>query len=365
MGKSTRTGGRFGKAKVAIVSPRYCAVRFPEARAFAPEVGPDRARLLRQTADKWLNGTTIRYWFFDTPKKWTAPEGQKNVVRAAFKKWKALDIGLEFAEVKDRADADVRIAFDQTDGSWSYIGTDVKTKRRDPRTMNFGWSLTEDPAEGMDTAIHEIGHTLGFPHEHQNPFSGIVWNEPAVYASLAAPPNRWSKATTYHNIIEKIVPDTVQGSKWDPNSVMHYPFEAGLIDKPVKYRKGLTPAGGLSARDRLWAHKFYPGIRAGSTPRIQPLQSKALALAPGQQANFTFLPDRTRDYEIRTFGPSDTVMAIYEKAALGLVQIAQDDDSGEARNAYVKARLKAGRTYVLRVRLRYAKAKGETAVMVW
>jgi Astacin (Peptidase family M12A) len=366
MSKRAKAGDTRGKVNAApVVSPRYCAVKFPKVRAFAPGVAPERARLIRQTADKWLNGTTIRYWFFDTPKKWTAPESQKKVVREAFGKWKALAIGLDFAEVGNRADADVRIAFDQTDGSWSYIGTDVRTKRRDPRTMNFGWSLTADPDEGMDTAIHEIGHTLGFPHEHQNPFAGIVWNEPAVYASLAAPPNRWSRATTYHNIIEKIVPDTVQGSKWDPDSVMHYPFEAGLIDKPIKYRKGLTPAGGLSARDRLWAHKFYPGLRAEAQRPLEPLQSKALALQPGQQANFSFLPERSREYEFRTFGPSDTVMALYEKRASGLVEIDQDDDSGAERNAHIKATLKAGRAYVLRVRLHYAKAKGQTAVMVW
>jgi hypothetical protein len=348
-----------------VISPRYCAAKFPKPRKFAANVGADRVRLINQTADKWLNGTTIRYWFFGKPKKWTAPDSQKNVVRDAFKKWKALGIGLDFAEVKNSSEANVRIAFDQTDGSWSYIGTDVRTKRTDPRTMNFGWSLTEDPAEGMDTAIHEIGHTLGFPHEHQNPFAGIVWNEPAVYASLAAPPNKWSKATTFHNIIEKIVPDSVQGSDWDPDSVMHYPFEAGLIDQPVKYRTGLTPAGGLSDRDRLWAHKFYPGLGAGTEPELEPLQSKALALKAGQQANFRFKPEQTRDYEFRTFGPSDTVMALYEKSASGVVQIAEDDDSGTERNAHIKANLKAGREYIVMVRLHYADATGQTAIMTW
>ena len=54
--------------------------------------------------------------------------------------------------------------------------------------MNFGWDLTQ-PGE-IDTAIHEIGHTLGFPHEHQNPHAGIVWDEEAVYAALAQPPNQ-------------------------------------------------------------------------------------------------------------------------------------------------------------------------------
>lgn len=361
------TAGKSPRASTmqAPVSPRYCAAKFPPARKFAAGIEAGRLRLIHQTADKWINGTTLRYWFFDKPAKWAAPNAQKNVVREAFRKWKALGIGLDFAEVKNRADADIRIAFDQTDGSWSYIGTDVRTRRSDPRTMNFGWDLTEDPQEGMDTAIHEIGHTLGFPHEHQNPFAGIVWNEPAVYASLAAPPNKWSKSTTFHNIIEKIVPDTVQGSDWDPDSVMHYPFEGGLIDKPVKFRAGLTPAGGLSARDRKWALQFYPAIKTTATPKLVPLQSTPLTLAPGQQANFIFKPDASRVYEFRTFGTADTVMALYEKKASGSSPVAQDDDSGTDRNAHIKTALKAGKEYVLRVRLHYAKAKGETAVMAW
>ena len=42
-----------------------------------------------------------------------------------------------------------------------------------------------------------------------------------------------------------------------------------------------------------------------------------------------------------------------------------DDDSGEDRNAYIRRRLHAGRTYVLRIRLYYAADSGETAVMWW
>jgi hypothetical protein len=49
---------------------------------------------------------------------------------------------------------------------------------------------------GIDTAIHEIGHTLGLPQEHQNPNAGIVWDEPAVIADLGGSPNFWSEAKT-------------------------------------------------------------------------------------------------------------------------------------------------------------------------
>lgn len=358
-----RRGNSHGST--VTVTHRYCAVRLPKPRRFAHGVEAGRARLILQTSDKWLNGSPIRYWFFGAPKKWAGAETQRTVVRRAFAMWKTLGIGLDFVAVSARSEADVRIAFLQGDGSWSYVGTDVRTKREDPRTMNFGWSLTEDPAEGLDTALHEIGHTLGFPHEHQNPFAGIVWNEEAVYSALAKPPNRWSRSTTFHNIIEKITPDEVQGSEWDFDSVMHYPFEAGLIDKPVEYRNGLTPAGGLSARDRQWVLKFYPGLDPAAFPALVPLQSVPLALGPAQQANFVFRPTQTREYEFRTFGTSDTVMVVFEGRAGGPTPIAEDDDSGEDRNAYFKVRLTAGREYLVRIRLYYAAAEGQTAVMVW
>ncbi|MBL8383438.1 MAG: matrixin family metalloprotease [Burkholderiales bacterium] len=352
-------------AQAIRAAHRYCTARYPAPPTFAAGVSGARARLLRESAGKWLNGSTLRYWFFDKPARWAAPEAQKNVVREAFRRWKAVGIGLDFVEVGRRAEADLRIAFEAGDGSWSYVGTDVRTARDDPRTMNFGWSLTEDAANGIDTALHEIGHTLGFPHEHQNPFAGIVWNEPAVYRSLAKPPNGWSRATTFANIIEKIAPDTVQGSAWDPDSIMHYPFEAGLIDRPARYRAGLAPAGGLSARDRAWVRRFYPP-RANRPPAaLKLLETAPLALAPGEQAEFRFTPAATRDYEFRTFGSADTVIALYERRRGGAVELAADDDSGDARNAYLKVRLAARRTYLLRVRLNYRRRAGETAVMVW
>lgn len=352
-------------ATPVITSRRFCAARFPAPPKLSKDVSPDRARLIRQTANRWLNGTTLRYWFFDSPAKLTAPKKELDVVRAAFKSWKALGIGLDFLEVKKQADADIRVAFQQDDGSWSYLGTDIRTRRSDPRTMNFGWSLTDDPLEGMDTAIHEIGHTLGFPHEHQNPFAGIVWDEEAVYKSLAAPPNRWSRQTTFHNIIRKIEPDSVKGSNWDPDSVMHYPFEPGLILKPAKYSNGLRPAGGLSPHDKEWVQTFYPPIEAADAILLVPFQSVPLSLKSGQQIDFSISPTMSRPYVMQTFGEADTVMALSEEKPSGQVQLAADNDSGIDRNARITTPLSKGKKYTLRVRMNVATASGEAAVMLW
>ncbi len=285
------------------------------------------------------------------------------MVRAGFQRWKDVGIGLTFKEVSAREDAQIRIGFMQGDGAWSYLGRGVLRHGVNDRTMNFGWDLTRHPSE-LDTAIHEIGHTLGFPHEHQNPNAGIVWDEEAVYRDLAQPPNRWTRAQTFHNIIRKIEPDTVQGSNWDPNSIMHYPFRAGMIKEPVEFASGLTPEPGLSARDQAQVKFFYPHLEP-SYPELKVFESQTLSIQPGEQRNYTILPDMTRNYRIQTFGTSDTVMVLFEDDGGELKYVSGDDDSGTDTNASLNLKLFKGRKYVLRIRLYYSEASGETAVMVW
>ncbi|MEW6363151.1 MAG: M12 family metallopeptidase [Acidobacteriota bacterium] len=357
----------------------YCSLPQVSERVFGPDVGLVRARLILMTAKKWVNGTVLHYYFFDKPtdgqsvllsngtsewRPWTTTQEEKDVVRQAFAVWKQMGIGLDLKEVASRDDAEIRIGFMRGDGAWSYVGRDILGQGRDERTMNFGWDLTRDPTE-IDTAVHEIGHTLGFPHEHQNPNAGIVWDEEAVYAALAQPPNEWDRDKTYYNIIRKISPDAVQGSSWDPNSIMHYPFEAGLIKEPAQYRDGLAPAGGLSDRDKQWVRTFYPPLTAADYTELLPLKSVELAIAPGEQRNFLIKPDATRYYEIRTFGESDTVMVLFEDAAGELRYLTADDDSGEDYNAHIRLKLTKDLKYVLRIRLYYSERAGQTVVMMW
>jgi hypothetical protein len=357
----------------------YCSVPQVPERTLDPSVPPGRARLIQMLDNKWANGTALHYYFFDREadgervffsdgtsewRPWTTSDAEKAVVRQAFRIWKDVGLGVEFEEVSARDEAEIRIGFMRGDGAWSYLGRGVLSIGGNQRTMNFGWDLTRR-AQEIDTAVHEIGHTLGFPHEHQNPNAGIVWDEEAVYAALAKPPNRWDRATTFHNIIRKIQPDSVQGSNWDPHSIMHYPFEAGLIKDPETYRNGLDPEGGLSERDKAWVRTFYPALTADDYSELRLLESVTLNIGPGGQSNFVIRPAATRKYEIRTFGASDTVMVLFEDDNGELRYLAGDDDSGEDYNAHLQVKLLKGRRYVLRVRLYYEDRAGETAVMMW
>lgn len=358
--------------KEYTASARYCRIAQSAQRSLPTGLSLGRARLIRLMADKWVNGTILRYCFVDWGKfrqedgtwkefQWSMPDADAEIVRQGFDVWKDVGTGLEFQEVNDRRQADIRIGFLRGDGAWSYIGKQVRQTDNDEITMNFGWDISND----IDTAIHEIGHTLGFPHEHQNPNSGIIWDEEAVYQALAAPPNEWDRETTYYNIIRKISPDTVQGSSWDPDSIMHYPFEPGLIKEPEQYRNGLNPAPGLSIRDVEWVRTFYPPLPETGPNNLQQYESQTFNIAPGQQVDFTIEPATTQQANIRTYGESDTVMVLFEQTDNGPVFIAGDDDSGLDTNASLSIPLVAGREYILRIRLYYSTSQGTTAVMYW
>ena len=350
------------KAKSTKAPRRVCCITEEPPREFDPNVHSNRAALILRSGNKWANGTLLHYYFFDSPAKWKGNNSHKDMVRRAFKRWKGLEIGLEFKEVNSADEAEIRVGFERNDGHWSYVGRRVLQEGSSERTMNLDKSDQWD----IDTALHEIGHTLGFPHEHQNPNAGIQWDEEKVYAALARPPNNWDRATTFHNIIRKLDPDDVQGSSWDPNSIMHYEFEAGLITKPVKYKRiPLIPAGGLSTRDQKWVKSFYPLLNEAQNRKLEPFRSIRFRLEPGKQENFSVIPDATRRYSFRTFGLSDTVMALFERVNGENRFRAGDDDSGYGRNASFDQKLFAGREYTLRIRLYWSFSTGDTAVMMW
>lgn len=374
----TRHESSDDKVATEAGKPHYCAMRPRPRRVFSPAVTAQREGLINTFNSKWVSGTTLHYYFFDRPtdgekvlftdgttqlRSWVGEEEQRAVVRDAFGVWSSVGIGLKFEEVATREEAEIRIGFMRGDGAWSYLGRDILEHGPNERTMNFGWDLTRSGE--IDTAVHEIGHSLGFPHEHQNPKAGIVWDEEAVYAALAEPPNSWPRETTFWNIIRKLDPNEVEGSTWDPDSVMHYPFEKGMIKEPVRYfDEGLQPAGGLSARDISWVKALYPP-QVDNIVQLRPAQSVPLELTPGEQRSFRVRPEETRRYEFRTFGTSDSIMVLFENDNGEFRYLTGDDDSGEDTNAAFRLKLVKGREYVLRVRLYHSERQGQTAVMMW
>ncbi len=355
--------------KNATAPLRYCSQPIQLPRQFDPAVDAHRARAIINGGKKWVNGTQLTYYCYKSgdavPAAWRGKAADIKEVGAAFETWFKLGIGISFKSVSRPEDATIRIGFDQADGSWSYVGRDT-LNIRDPneRTMNFGWAL--NTPYGRDTALHEIGHAIGLEHEHQNPFAGITWDTAAVKSYFSGSPNLWDEQQIDWNILRKIAPAEVKGTKWDPDSVMEYGFGPGLIVEPVAYRNGLNPKGGLSAADKAWIVESYPGVKpTEKIPALEVGLSQKLAIKAGQTRVFNFKPKRTRTYRIGTFGTSDTVMVLFEVTPAGNVQIAGNDDSGTDLNARVNMRLINGRQYQIGIRLYYAEMAAETSIMVW
>lgn len=343
----------------------FCSVAPRPKPQLAPEMMSDsrRAAAIISGRTKWANRTVLHYCFFTGASHYAVPQVQADAIRQAFARWKAVGIGLEFQEVNSLSEAEVRIGYSTADGSSaSAVGRDVLNIPLNEPTTVYGWNLTTHYGQG--TALHELGHVLGMEHEHQNPFAGIRWHEEAVYTSLAGPPNNWSRETTFHNILEKLDARQVQGSAWDPDSIMEYEFEPGLIDEPEQYDlNGLVPPATLSNADKTWALKWYPGT-APQPVKLEPFHSIAVELAAGQQADFVFKPPESRKYTIATKGACDTVLALFEEIGGTPRYLTADDDSGEDRNASIRQKLFKSRTYHVRVRVYYPGQSGTTSLMV-
>lgn len=352
-----------------IEQPESCGLPKSIERKLPSDIDPRRESLIRIISNTWVNGTEIHYCFWDSqkhnsPPSWDGSVEDKKVVQAAFQEWKDIGIGLEFLEVKDPNAAEVRIGFQSGGGSWSYMGTDVLKIPLNRRTMNFGWSLNNP--YGRATAIHEIGHTLSLPHEHQNPKAGLVWNEENVYNYFGGPPNNWDRDKVHHNILRKIPIDQVEGSSWDPNSIMHYSFIPALIDAPSPYsEQGIATSLNLSNKDKEFILTFYPTLKEDSYNELIPFRSHFATLETGEQLDFIIKPSRSRKYCMQTFGDVDTLLVLFEKGNNENLYLAADDDGGSNTNAQIKYRLHKNREYILRLRFYYGNESGDTAIMLW
>lgn len=189
---------------------RYCTVLSKR-----DETAGGRAAVLNEA--QWPGGQQIRVRFLE------GDESLRDRVGAVAERWTAPGMAqLEFIWV-DEGPAEIRIAFEQGIGSWSYLGTQCQNVPDDQPTMNFGW-LTPDSSDDaiQRVVLHEFGHALGLDHEHENAASGIRWNEPAVYAALGGPPYNWDEQTIRDNVFDE--QDVGTASVVDPDSIMLYPI---------------------------------------------------------------------------------------------------------------------------------------------
>lgn len=317
-------------------SPRVCYDRLLPRdllRLQRTERHEGRVRAIAPIGKTWINGSALQVRFMGG-----TPAQQATVKEQAG--WWSQCCNLKF-DFNDASNAEIRIKFDESDGAWSYIGTDCKGIPLNEHTMNLGF------LDG-GTAAHEFGHAIGLAHEHQNPAGGIQWNEAVVIRAMAGSPNFWDAETTRHNILRKYSADQINGTRFDPDSIMLYFFPAEWTLNGIATKANEV----LSALDREFAAgaKMYPrtapaiveatALKVGARRRTQASIGEF-----GEEDLFTFDVTSAGRHVIDTRGPTDVVMKLFgPDSATSL--IAEDDDSGVNLNARIVRDLVEGCYYV-------------------
>jgi hypothetical protein len=290
-------------------------------------------RAIAPIGKTWMNGSTLRVRFMGgTPT-------EQNIARQQAEWW-AQVANLKF-DFNDALNAEIRIAFDRNDGAWSYVGTDCRGIPLNEPTMNLGF------LDG-GTAGHEFGHAIGLAHEHQNPAGGIQWNEDVVIREAAKSPNFWDEATTRHNILRKYSAAQVNGTAFDPDSIMLYFFPASWTLNGI----GTKANEVLSAMDRAFVAgaKMYPKAGGTTSTAVELFvnakrRTQASIGKAGEEDLYRFTAAADGRYAIDTLGQTDVVMKLFgpnSETAL----IAEDDDSGLDTNARIASDLIAGEYFV-------------------
>lgn len=207
--------------------------------------GIKASRITFQTSKLWPQKAILRVRFLD---------GSKNQQDELWKRFQAIDalVNLTFTKATS-TQAEIKVTFKRRYEHWSYIGKDSKSFSP---SMSIGLraGFFGDLKEEWDrVGIHEILHSIGAVHEHQNPIGGIQWNEPVVYDYYWRT-QHWDRTQTYQNVIYKYSVNQIRGSAFDPKSIMLYPIDGSHTVNG--FSVGWNNK--LSDTDIDWLKKIYP-----------------------------------------------------------------------------------------------------------
>ncbi|MCP3395296.1 hypothetical protein NLM27_41935 [Bradyrhizobium sp. CCGB12] len=187
---------------------------------------------IAEAASEWAKFGNIRFNFGNPLSPQLCPSGLQAVVAGSEPDTKQSDAESK-AGSEQRSDPrsmlfHIRIGFEYR-GYWSLVGQDsVNLADQYEQSMNLeGYDIVPpNEPKFSQVVLHEFGHALGFHHEHQNTQAPceneFKWDE--IYASLAQPPNSWSKETVDFNMRRLVNDGRYTSAVFDPHSIMLYHF---------------------------------------------------------------------------------------------------------------------------------------------
>jgi hypothetical protein len=222
----------------------------PPIQMFAASVPGDESDMIYFPGR--IAALTDRYW---GPKPRTIPvqfldNPTPTFRRMFFEHANAWDCGITFVE----AARDGRVRLSRADGGYaSFIGTDILLVRDGPTMWLQGFTERTSAAEWSRVVPHEIGHTLGFPHEHMRKDLLDRLDREKTYVYYARVYG-FSRRDTEIQVFSSLEEASIMGTPPDQTSIMCYQFPGELTKDGRPIPGGLR----LNESDLAFADAIYP-----------------------------------------------------------------------------------------------------------
>lgn len=170
----------------------------------------------------------------------------------------------------------VRIARDGS-GYWSYLGTDILHVDPAEATLNLQEFTMQTPESEFHRVVrHEIGHTLGFPHEHLRR-ELVSRLDPAKTIAYFGRTQGWSPQVVRQQVLTPLEESSLLGTEHaDQTSIMTYQLPANITLDGQPIPGGLD----IDADDQTLAGKLYPRAVSPPAPPLPPGPGSATLTLP-------------------------------------------------------------------------------------
>jgi hypothetical protein len=204
---------------------------------------------------------------------------RNKVIELANQWTQGIGVSFAFDSVIESCDAheprDIRIAFKDGEGRWSYNGIDARSAPNEAPTMNLDGLVDADASKFAYIVLHAFGLALGLQHQEQTPQSGckIIYDPQALQAA------GWSR----DHLVGATLPDNGNylATPFTTSSVMKLNLPSSMLQGGSQSPCYGEPAHRLTADDHLLVQLAYPekppDVNQANEPQVLVLLQSQLA----------------------------------------------------------------------------------------